>query len=504
MGLERQKLAKKIVRFYDDKISQAGSSRNSIVWLYEAEQLYYQLKYDLNGGYEKFIQYFDEASRAYHFGVRSLLLNEIEAVQDQYPPEKLYNIEIREARALLEKFELRDAANRLQRVIKLYTKAEQQVEAFILLGNVEIRRGSFARDVNPYFERAVEVSETRGLSLWLMRSLNALGWQSRLQGRLDWALELYERAIEIAIRLGEKQDQGWILNNIAFIQGIYRNLPEAIALCDYALEIWQEINYPRGIGACYEVYASTYRRSEKFDKAFEYYDKALRIFEPANDIEWLSKVYTGRGLAYWVAGRLDEAEEDLKKALSFGVKQDMPNILHQLSHTYTKQGKLKEAQKVLEQSYRMSIEMLDVHYEGNGLGDLRKLAGITGQVEKLDEFVRMFEEFKQRWAGGVYTNVKGRLLKYLGDLALQDTPEDVTRACEFYQQAFPLLTYRSYTEHSIAVQLQDMDELLEHLQVPLQQVAKLGKCLYAVWKEENLGHPEALRFLLRWMDRGGK
>jgi len=482
-------------------ISLRRGSLEQDLLLVERQRLEHLLFTDVAEGVETFASIFDYATRAYRYSFRDILINLVQQYAEQLSPKQRCAVDIRRAKHMLDVGKYEDCrALLLEMLDRQNISPAQKVDMLIELGNAEIRMGD--RNGLAHLEQAARISEEHNLEEWLARSLNALGWQHRVRGSLNRAMELYERALEIALKRGDRLREAWILNNLAFVHGIRLNTQVALALCDQALDIWRELDFARGIGAVYQVYGTTYRKAEQFDKAFQYFNRALRIFEPTNDLEWLSRIYLGRGMTCWLSKDLDEAERDLRRALEIGIKKDEANILHQLAHVHTEQGRLDEAEACLERSYEISLRTADPYFEFSDLGDMIRLAGMRGNFEKLDDFAKRYDEFNKRWPDTGYTDVKGRLLKYLGDLALQATPEDITRACECYRQAFPLLAYESYTQFAIPAQLKDIDGLMKRLGVPREQVAKLGECLYSTWKGKKLGHPEALRFFLNWIGKG--
>jgi len=121
-------------------------------------------------------------------------------------------------------------------------------------------------------------------------------------------------------------------------------------------------------------------------------------------------------------------------------------------------------------------------------------------------FENAYREYcEERRPGEFSPRYDGLLLKYLGDLSLGATPEDISRAIDYYRRSLHLVArYETYQPFGIEAQLQCMDELLNRLPVPPKEVARLGKDLLATWKESGLDreHPEALPFFLRWKRQG--
>ncbi|MCB1651488.1 MAG: tetratricopeptide repeat protein [Alphaproteobacteria bacterium] len=79
-----------------------------------------------------------------------------------------------------------------------------------------------------------------------------------------------------------------------------------------------------------------YRRTEEFDKALNYYNKAASALgDPLPDEYW--HLYYVRGMAYEQLDQWDKAEKDLQAALA--IKPDHPFILNYLGYAWADQGK---------------------------------------------------------------------------------------------------------------------------------------------------------------------
>lgn len=110
------------------------------------------------------------------------------------------------------------------------------------------------------------VSKRDDLQNSLVPALNALGWGYRLIGHAEKAIQNYQRALELSIRTKDKLRRAWILNNLAFVYSQQAHFSTALALCEQAKELWQELEFGRGLGALFEVYGSIYTRVDSLIK----------------------------------------------------------------------------------------------------------------------------------------------------------------------------------------------------------------------------------------------
>jgi tetratricopeptide (TPR) repeat protein len=473
-------------------------------WLAAGQWLHHKLRVSPEEGMAIFVQLFEEATNAYRFAVRDSFIGQVDLVRQQLTPHQQYELDIRRVKDMLDCGEYQQGKDLLLRMLERVEelKPAQQIDMYIQLGNLEIRLGDFRAGLDN-FEKAAGLSGQHALKTEQMMALNALGWGNRLVGRFERAMKYYAEALELSIELGDRKREAWILNNMAFATGRLGFHRKALDLCDQALETWKEVDFDRGLGAVHEVYGEVYVLSSDFDKALEHYGLALDVFEPANDQEWLSRVYAGCGLAYRLADDLERAEEALQKALSINVEKDKTMILHRLGHIYRERNQIDRAEQYFLQSYELCKIAADADLELNNLSDLAEIALYRKQYHRLEEFAERYRVYQAHWSDVNFPRACGTLLKTLGDMALCANPGDVENAWGYYKQAFPLLAkYGQLEPYGVRVQLGNLDNLLKEQHIPIATVKELGKRLRSLWKQQELesSYPNALHFFLRWRE----
>lgn len=491
----------------DEKIDEIAIKRTAVdreYWQAASQWLHHKLRVSSDDGMNIFVQLFQEATNAYHFAVRENFIRQVDFVRQQLTPRQQYELDIRRVKNMLDRGEYQAGKALLLRMLEHTEELEpsQQIDMYIQLGNLEIRLGDFRAGLSN-FEKAVELSGKHTLKSEQMMALNALGWGNRLVGRFERAMKHYEEALELSIELRDRKREAWILNNMAFATGRLGRYKEALGLCDQALDIWKEVDFERGLGAVHEVYGEVYVLSNDFTTSLEHYRDALDIFEPANDHEWLSRVYAGCGLAFRLAGDLESAEEALQEALSRGVEKDKTMILHRLAHVYLEKNNIDKAEQYFEQSYDLAKIVAEADLELNNLSDLAEIALRKQQYHRLQEFTDKYQSYQAHWPDVNFPRACGTLLKTLGDMALCATPDDVDNAWGYYKQAFPLLAkHGQLAPYSVRVQLGNLNDLLKEQTIPVDTIKELGKRLRGLWKQQGLGssYPNALHFFLRWRE----
>ncbi len=496
------------------------------IWIIKAEHLKHTLLVDIDKGVKTFIYTFDKATLEHHFNFRRTLLVQMQHWADKFSIEQLYELNIRRIQALLYRGEYLPAKEIVTGILgKGGISPEQRVNMLVQLGNIEMRIGDYSSGVDEFSE-AVKIchehrfEEQNQLKEYSMRSRHALGWGYRMIGDFDDAIKEYETAQELSISLDDKLEEAWILNDLAFAHTLNGNIKGAFSLAEQAKDQWQMLGDKQGLGALYQVYSEISKYSINFDQSIAYSNKALEIFEPLGNIDWLNRIYLTVGICYW--GRADlnaaevdfnetdqdlkNAEENLQKTLESKGRYRI-EALHYLGHVYLTRdniyGKyLDKAEELFtianEESKKASLNDIQL----NSLGYLVYIAIKKGEINKLEAFEAEYKEFLEKWSNKRYTRGnEGLLLKYLGDLNLSKTSPDINAAINNYVKGLPLISTITFKTYSLVNQLKDIEKRLSGSADFNNAKVKLGKKLDELWKKDAKIaqlHPDARRFFIRW------
>jgi len=468
------------------------------LWVSARQQLSFTNAVEPSEGADLFVQLFDYATRSYNFPVRQELIDETEPYSRQFSFKQKFKYDIRRAKHLHDQGDyLGEKALLLEllRAEDLELEPDQQIEAWIQLGNAEVRMGDFTAGI-AHFGEAIQISQQHELTSQCAKAETALGWGCRLIGQLDEATKHYRSALRAAFDTDDKWSQALLLTNLGYMYALRRNRGAALQLCHQALELWEQLDYERGIGTVYGTVATILLEFGQFEEALSYRQRALNIFEPMRDLERLSTNYYLRGVNRWLLRDLDAARKDLERAQEIEMEYEQHIILHYLAHVYKDQGDIEKALELFERSYKVSQSLPDPLYELSNLGGQVEIARYQQQFARWREFENDAISYKDQWSMVQYDLPEGLLWKYLGDLALGDAQLD--KAIEFYQQGLPLVakagTYEPYT---ISTQLRETERLFGEQPACLRD---LGKALMQFWLDEKLdqAHPETLFFFARW------
>jgi tetratricopeptide (TPR) repeat protein len=485
------------------------------LWNLKGRRLRHLLITDLDKGIRIFADLFDRATRSYRFTFRDMLVTRVEKPQfaERFSSEQRYKVDIRRVTHLIDEGKYIEAEDLLLKMLKRKDLLPKQyVESLIQLGNVEVRLGRFEQSIS-HFIKAVEQSESNDLEEWLLRSENALGWAYRLIGNWERAAERYEKALKYSLRSDDGHQQALILNNLGFARGLQPmdEEEEALPLCKQALAIWENLEYKRGIGQVYCTIGEILRHHNRLDEALNYFNKAAEIFEPADDLEWLSNVYCGRGIVLFLISATEEknderkrnylkrAENDLKKAREIGLRRDEPKYLHYLAHVAEERGNIQKAKEMFMRSYDVSQDIHDLYFEVNNLGDIANVAAIQQEFDRWPEFEKRCQRYQREYPGVLSRDV-GLILGYVGDLALGEG--NIDNAIQYYKEGLSLLAGSGgYGVYNLPGHLERKEQRWKEWGsegvVSVEALREVGENLEQYWLEKGLT-VAVLPFFARW------
>ncbi|NJN67278.1 MAG: tetratricopeptide repeat protein [Chloroflexaceae bacterium] len=274
-------------------------------------QLCATLLADSTEGVRTFVRMFDQATRSYNFHLRKLLVGNIQHYRELIPPEHWYDLDSRRIEHLLDVGDYAPARDLATHLLEPGDALlpEQRVVLLVRRGYGAMKLGSLAQSITD-FEQAMRVSQEYDCESLFARAQLARGRAYSHQGRFDAALDDYLGAYQICLKMGDFFQTAWILGDISYIHALKGNQYAAMESCLASLELWQELNAPRGLASAYVNMGEIYVRFNQPAEALSYYSKAMDIFVAQDDTEWMCMVRKGRAFAFQLRRELDKAEED--------------------------------------------------------------------------------------------------------------------------------------------------------------------------------------------------
>ena len=262
---------------------------------------------------------------------------------------------------------------------------------------------------------------------WFWRVLDA-GDVYRTWGKLDEALELYQRCRGIAEDLVQvrdtPEDQRDLSVSYSRIANIYKaqgRLEEALKLYQRGLAIREKLvqvrdtsEEQRDLFVSYEKIAGIYEAQGRLEEALKLYQQGLEIAEELAQTRGALEDQRDLSVSYNEIAAIYKAQGKLKKALklyqqSLAIREKLvqirgtPEDQHDLSASYNRvadiyeaQGKLEEALKLYQKDLAITEELVQTRGTPGDQRDLsvsyKRVAAIYEAQGKLEEALKLYQK----------------------------------------------------------------------------------------------------------------
>lgn len=179
------------------------------------------------------------------------------------------------------------------------------------LGNVHKSKGDYSSALNSLL-KSLEISEKTGQEGGVADALMNIGLIYDDIGNDSLALENMEKSLKVAEERNDKSRISRALQNIANIlsEGTKEEQNRSLELYNKALQINMEIGELRSQSMCLNNIGSVYFDFGEWQKAAGYYEKSLEIKEKIGDIR-------GKGVIFENLALIEQKKKDYKKATFF-------------------------------------------------------------------------------------------------------------------------------------------------------------------------------------------
>ncbi len=491
-------------------IWRADQANRERLWALREQLLHHKLVTAPSEGIHLFYKMFEEATDSYRYPLRLNWVKLVESHAEKLSQKDQYGLRIRQAKALLDDAQYGKAEGVLNVASELTWKPEQKVDVLIQKANVVIRRGRLEEGIT-YFEEAVGISRKHDLRQWLVKAENGLGWAYRLIARFPEARKHYEAALALALEEDLLKQQALLYNNLGFLYAYEKDEPghQEIAerYCKEALRLAQKQEDPRSIGRAYSTLGCVTFMAGEIVESLDYFQKALDIFEPEHDDEWLSQVYSWRGAAYMSRQNFDRVEnlflakKDFQRAAAIAIPKEQPMILSRLSLIYLLENNLDGAEKAAQASREAAFDLPDLRYQWISIRDRARVMRHKKEYHCYEELKDEMAEYLKERHSAPDARSHGMLHLELGSLAL-GKGENAT-AIEHYHEGMKILTrLERYGGDTPEVYLERLEKevFLDNLALSKEQIREVGAQLLADWQKAGLHirYPDVRNIYARW------
>ena len=241
-------------------------------------------------------------------------------------------------------------------------RAWTRAHAARFLGDIALNVDGDPDRAEDLFEQALETARGLDERYTLARTLLMAGWVPFWREDLDRARALFEEALQVAREnpAGDRWAEARALTSLASTISPVGDEAECLELARQALAIGEEMKDAFTIAVAKEYVGNSLRRMWQLDDAFRYLDEAVKTFRDLGARWELASTIGDRGHVHMLAGRLAEAERDVRESLricrALGEKSLLLWTVRELAQIVLMRGEAGEARHVLEQPLDAALE----------------------------------------------------------------------------------------------------------------------------------------------------
>ena len=226
-------------------------------------------------------------------------------------------------------------------------------------------------------------------------------------GQYDNALNGFHTARELFREFSNQIGQARALNNLALIYYRINDLDKAREYNQKGLEIWQTKGDQAGLASCYTINGYLLAAEGEFAAALENHSKAQESFQALNDNLRYSNSFLNIGEVHLKQGEFDRAEAAFREALTLSEEVAFVQIrvdgFNKLGQCYTQQERFSEADSVLNLGLRKAEEISDQSLLAEFYQALAELYQKMGKSEKAIFWLGRHQEMKDK----IFSNERG-------------------------------------------------------------------------------------------------
>lgn len=217
-------------------------------------------------------------------------------------------------------------------------------------------------------------------------NLGQLGIAYHKLGKLEQAIDYYQRALQIARNIGDRPGEATRLGHLGIAYSYLGRSEETVNYYHQALAITRELGDKRGEAKHLGNLGLTYRELGQIDKAIEAYQQALGITRELGNRQGEGRQLGNLALAYRDMGQIERAVEHYQSALAIarqvGDRQMEESVLGNLSEAYCDQGDPARGIETAEQARAIAAEIDDRRGEGYWLVNLGEAHAAQGNYRQ--------------------------------------------------------------------------------------------------------------------------
>ncbi len=256
-------------------------------------------------------------------------------------------------------------------------------------------------------------------------------------GRLDQALVMHERALDIATKMADQGGIAVSYGNLGLVYETRGELDNAEKMHKKALEIDKQIGNKEGMAEDYGNLGLVYKTRSELDNAEQMFQKTLEIHNQMGSKEGQAKDYGNLGNIYFSRGDLDNAEDMYKQSLKIteklGMLETSANQYGNLGNIYSTRGDLDESEEMHKKALEINKQIGRLEGQANQYSNLGNVYQIRGDLDNAEEMYKKALEINQKIG-----RIEGQSIQYgnLGNVYL--IKDDLNKAEEMHKKALEI------------------------------------------------------------------
>lgn len=489
----RRELSVCAISYYENEIILQQTEKMSQTYI--VEMLYHKLFLNIDDGFSYFEQNFNQSIDLLLTSFARSLLQETQKFEDHMSPEQRCSMKLAEAK-------LSGAEENPSRALYSYQELEHGAdknwfenhleEIFYEKGRCYLQLSKFS-DAIDSFKRCLMVEDATVNKIRRAEVLNSLGYTYRRQGNLIEAIRYYEESMNLQKNLDNQREYATILNNIGNVYRLQGKIEDALRMCKISLQQrrWffkegkaSEVDIALSLSTIGQIFIdrdNIVEAERSFQEAFEIY----------NRIEYkrgIAATYNRLGQIQMAKGDFDQAKWMFEKGYdaSFGIDSEARiNSLNKKGRVFALQNKWEEASKYIGQAIDLARQVNDYYQQAESLVDLAEVFERIGQHQQSNEFLKEAEEISSKYN---YSYLLGRAEELKGDIHFRE--HEYLAAFSNYRIACRYLAL--YSPLQFEKFLRKLIDLL--LATPITQLPRILDLLISYWTDLKLdeSHPELI------------
>lgn len=197
-------------------------------------------------------------------------------------------------------------------------ETQELYEALNILAFSYIRR-TLSKDAIPIVQEMLSMCKDLPDDIRLTKTFrcnNIIGLLLFELSSSNEGLSYLERAYEIALELGDKDNLSTITGNLGLVHSSLSNDVKALELLRFSEDISKELKTYDHLAIVSDNIATIFNKHGDYSKALEYFSKALELHTKSNAKDGIGRALGHIGSVYFSMNDLEKAQEYLFKALS--------------------------------------------------------------------------------------------------------------------------------------------------------------------------------------------